>query len=62
MSFGKYLILYASYPWSGYWGGEYATNNFLVFIFKFIALSMKYPIVDVQFRDNKKMDELNGDT
>ena len=58
---GKYTIRYASYPWSGCWDGEYATDSFLAFVFKFAMLSAKYPIVDIQFRDNAKMDELRGD-
>lgn len=58
---GKYTIRYASYPWRGYWDGEYGTDSFLVFVFKFAMLSAKYPIVDVKFRDNAKMDKMGGD-
>lgn len=58
---GKYTIRYASYPWSGCWDGEYATDSFLEFMIKFAMLSAKYPIIDVEFRDNAKMDELRGD-
>ena len=57
---GKYTILYASYPF-GCWDGEYSTDSFLVFVFKFAMLSAKYPIVDIRFRDNAKMDELGSD-
>lgn len=58
---GKYMILYASYPWSGCWAGEYDTNSFLVFVIKFVALSAKYPIIDIQFRDYAKMNKLRED-
>lgn len=52
---GKYVILYAEHPFNGCFDGEYATNHMIPFLIHFVMLSMAYPIVDVQFRNVKKM-------
>ena len=51
---GKYVIHYSEYPFKGFYK-EYATDNMLTFLVKFIAITAKYPIVDVEFRDAKRM-------
>jgi len=57
---GKYTIHYTSYPYRGFYDGEYATDHLLLFLVKFIVLSAKYPIVDVEFRDTERMSEVDA--
>ena len=51
----KYLI---SYDWRNPMGmyvfcNHYSTNSLLKFVFKFIYLSLKYEVIDVQYRNFK---------
>lgn len=55
MSEGKYVIMYARYPWHGCWDGSFATDWLVAFMFVFVVISLKYPIVDAEYRNHGKM-------
>lgn len=51
----KYLI---SYDWRNPMGiyvfcNHYSTNSLIKFVFKFICLSLKYEVIDIQYRNFK---------
>ncbi len=56
MSCGKYHIMWASYPYQGCYDGDCGTNSFIVFVVKFAVACLRYEIVDVEFRNHKRMD------
>ena len=55
----KYLILASKYPFMGHPNKCYQTKWFLVFAVRFVYCLFKYEIIDVQVRDNKRMDRID---
>ena len=55
MSAGKYVVRWSSYPFLGYYGGQYATNWLVLCVLKFLWAMTIYPIVDVEYRDGRRM-------
>lgn len=56
MSGGKYYIMWAQYPFQGWYDGSYGTDFLILFIAKFVKVRLCYEIVDVEFRDHKRME------
>lgn len=55
MSCGKYHIMFAKYPFKGFYDGDYGTDHLIPFLAHFFKACLSYEIVDVEFRDFKRM-------
>lgn len=54
---GKYVIHTSEYPYNGIGTKEYVAGCFLVFIIKLAYCVVKYPIVDIEIRNMKRMNK-----
>ena len=57
----KYSLRASSYPYKGYPDYEYETEWFVIFAVMFIYCLIKYPIVDMTFRANRRMDRMEAE-
>lgn len=56
----KYSLRASSYPWKGFPDYTYETEWFVLFAVKFIYCLIKYPIVDMAIRTNRRMDRIDA--
>ena len=55
----RYTVRWSSYPHLGFFEGSYGCDTFASFLVKLIWAVLRYPIVDANFRDHRRMSKVD---